>query len=249
MTLCRSFFFLRLPCVLAPSPVAVADVCVWLSWCLACACVWLLQVQAMQARTRGGCVALVSNSWLLRRARSCMYPALPPWLFVGNRDAALNLARLSALGVSHVVNAAEELVPPHPLRFVCHTVPLVDIGRSELVPHLHAVFGVLQECRAAGTAALVYCDSGCSRAPAVVIAYLVAVLGMPLVRAMASMAAAARHFAPLTLSPLLRLQLALLEVEVLGLSSVASVRDPVWNFPQWNAIKGNGLASMPDAQS
>ena len=134
------------------------------------------------------------------------------------------------------VPRCQPVLPPVLLR-----VPLVDVGACDLRPHLDACFAALESCRMSGTAALVYCDTGCSRAVAVVVAYLVFAMDWPLFAAMNLMVKRCGGIAQARPSPSLRLQLALLEVEKRAVSSVATVSHPLWNFAQWNAVKG----SMP----
>ena len=205
-----------------------------------------VQLAALQERRSCRWIGYLSARLLLRRARSCLYLAVPSWLYIGNATAAMDSGRLCALGISHVLNAALELVPPHPATFVSHTVPLADLGRCDITPHLEPAFARLDACRVAGTAALVYCDNGCSRAVVIVIAYLVSRYRWPLYTAMRTLQRhASSQLAPCP-TPMLRLQLALLEVDVFGYSTVAAVDDPLWDFPLWNCVKGTVPAPFPD---
>merc|ERR1719487_1505311 len=85
-----------------------------------------------------------------------------PGLFVGDVEASKALP----LGVTHVVIAAKGLERYHPVHYL--ELPLLDDSVDELLPHLPRCMEFMEKAGAV----LVHCHAGCSRSPAVAIAFL-----------------------------------------------------------------------------
>ncbi|MBY0232294.1 MAG: dual specificity protein phosphatase family protein [Gemmataceae bacterium] len=98
-------------------------------------------------------------------------------LWLGNRESARDLGRLKALGITHVVNCADELPDYHPndLRYL--SLKLTDPDPL-FHRHLERIGPFIDEGRKAG-GVLVHCFAGVSRSPSVLLFYLCH-LGEPL---------------------------------------------------------------------
>lgn len=92
-------------------------------------------------------------------------------VFLGNREAARDAARLHQHGITHVVNCAEELPNYHEDQFEYLALKLLDPD-----PNLHLLVpracAFIDAARQKSGKVLVHCFAAVSRSPAVVLAYL-----------------------------------------------------------------------------
>jgi hypothetical protein len=91
-------------------------------------------------------------------------------LYLGNREAARDLKRLTEAGITHVVNCADELPNYHEGQLVYLALGLRDPDPN-LGGHLARVCGFIDQGRKKGRV-LVHCFAAISRSPAVVLGYL-----------------------------------------------------------------------------
>ncbi|MFO0846259.1 MAG: dual specificity protein phosphatase [Gemmataceae bacterium] len=92
-------------------------------------------------------------------------------LYLGNREDARDLRRLTEAGVTHVVNCAHELPNYHEGRFHYLALQLRDPDPGMIDCFDHA-WRFIDEGRAQKGAVLVHCVAAVSRSPAVVLSYL-----------------------------------------------------------------------------
>src|SRR5262245_59859080 len=90
-------------------------------------------------------------------------------LYLGNREAARDLSRLKAAGITHVVNCTEELPNYHE-----GELAYLGLGMQDPDPafsrHISAACRFMHDARASGRV-LVHCFAAVSRSPSVVLAY------------------------------------------------------------------------------
>ena len=135
---------------------------------------------------------------LLRRlaalagAAAARAPAeVAPRVFLGGAVAADATHLLAHLGVTHVLNATEELLPPPPAAgFAFLRLPLRDDEAEDVSVHFERAAAWVDAALAGGGAVLVHCHEGRSRSVALVAAWLMASRGLALREALAAMRAA-----------------------------------------------------------
>ena len=103
-------------------------------------------------------------------------------LYLGNRHAAASLSLLRNLGVTHVVNAADEQPNFHPEDLVYYNCYLKDnlTERVDFEGPLRFIQSALDQ----GGVVFVHCAAGVSRSATIVLAYLMRAHGMSLNQAM-----------------------------------------------------------------
>ena len=102
-----------------------------------------------------------------------------PFLFMSGYDSACNWSQLSGSGISHVVNLTSQHCPNLQFSGVEYSsFCLSDHPEFDLTPHLHQILNVISSKIREGKRVLVHCKMGISRAPSVVIAFLIKSLGM-----------------------------------------------------------------------
>lgn len=101
---------------------------------------------------------------------------LPHFLYLGDRVTASDPDRLRSLGITHIINATEDISNffsgSSSLHY--HRCPIKD--RSDAAPDMEALFPecvrFLDSCAARSGRALVHCRAGVSRSATIVIGYL-----------------------------------------------------------------------------
>lgn len=111
-----------------------------------------------------------------------------PNLFVGNAEAAENLEYLKKIGITHVVNMAEEDVDTDASTYEDTAIQylgiaIVDWASSKIDAHFQNVSKFIENGIKTGGKVLVHCFMGYSRSATVAIAYLMMCEGMSAVKA------------------------------------------------------------------
>ncbi|KAI8899290.1 serine/threonine/tyrosine-interacting protein [Globomyces pollinis-pini] len=105
-----------------------------------------------------------------------------PGLFVGPYLAAKNLPELKRNGITHIVciRDGQELYmkPFYPNEFQYEIVQLSNSSFENLIPHLGKLNQLMYQTLNSGGRILVHCTGGISRAPAIIIGYLMECCGM-----------------------------------------------------------------------
>jgi hypothetical protein len=106
-----------------------------------------------------------------------------PNLFLGSDTVARDLPLLRAHGVTHVVNAASVACANYHEGLAAGlaycTLPLNDAKSEDLVPFVVEALSFLAPALAAGGVGFVHCHQGVSRSASIVVAYLMAISGLP----------------------------------------------------------------------
>ncbi|KAH8097213.1 phosphatase [Aureococcus anophagefferens] len=140
-------------------------------------------------------------------------------IVLGCREDAMDLKGLQELGVTHVLNACSQLPNYHPDHFVYHKIAILDAPKAPIVTCAEVAAQFLQRVERVGGRCLVHCIAGSSRSVTLTLMHLMISHRVPLhvgfhhVNRMRPQANPNEGF---------KLQLALLEVKVLGGSSVAA---------------------------
>ncbi|KAI3425893.1 hypothetical protein D9Q98_007866 [Chlorella vulgaris] len=122
---------------------------------------------------------------------------LMPRLYLSGAVEASSLHLLKHMGISHVLNATEDLLlPEEGLGFVCLRCPLRDVEEEDLLPFLPDATAFIDEGLAQGTGLLVHCHAGKSRSCSLVLAWLMTRRRWPLNRAMQFLQKARPEAAP-----------------------------------------------------
>jgi protein-tyrosine phosphatase len=103
-------------------------------------------------------------------------------LYLGSIGAALNLPELLSVGITHILCTATGVRSMHPDKFVYRTLTVLDSHSESLIDHfpdsIHWIECVLREN--ISRKILVHCFAGRSRSVAIVLAYLMYKLRIPL---------------------------------------------------------------------
>jgi protein-tyrosine phosphatase len=91
-------------------------------------------------------------------------------LYLGNRESARDLRRLQTVGITHIVNCAEELFNYHEGKFHYHSMCMQDPDPA-FASLIEATCRFIDEGRQSGKV-LVHCFAGVSRSPSTILAYL-----------------------------------------------------------------------------
>ncbi|MBN3314663.1 DUS14 phosphatase, partial [Atractosteus spatula] len=103
---------------------------------------------------------------------------ITPSLFLSSADAALNQALVSSKGITLIVNVTLAHTCPAYRGVECVRVPVSDLPHARLGDHFDSVALRIHNNRGGST--LVHCAAGMSRAPTVVMAYLMRYKGVTL---------------------------------------------------------------------
>ncbi|XP_068186159.1 dual specificity protein phosphatase 19 [Antennarius striatus] len=95
-----------------------------------------------------------------------------PYLLLGSQDAAHDFGTLKKFKVSHILNVAFGVENLFPDLFIYETVSILDRPDADLLSHIQVCCDFIQQARREKGVVLVHCNAGVSRAPAVVIGYL-----------------------------------------------------------------------------
>ena len=92
----------------------------------------------------------------------------------------MNQQRLLVMGVTHIVNCTHDLPSEFPGSFVYMRIPIKDEEQANAGQHFPKVIEFFKRVEDKQGKMFVHCTVGASRAPTMVIAYLVAARGVPL---------------------------------------------------------------------
>ena len=164
-------------------------------------------------------------------------------IVLGCREDAMDVKRMQAIGVTHVLNTCIQLPNYHPDAFIYHKIPLLDAPNAPIAMCCDVAANFLQRVERMGGRALVHCIAGSSRSVTLAIMHLIVSHRVPLHVAFHHINKLRPQANP---NEGFKLELALLEIKVLGGSSVASKdAGQAWNFYAWNMRKSS-VPQIPD---
>ncbi|XP_038078196.1 dual specificity protein phosphatase 19-like [Patiria miniata] len=95
-----------------------------------------------------------------------------PGLLLSSQDVATNLDLLNQHCVTHILNVATGISNVFPDTFVYKTVEILDLPETEITGYFEECFQFLDVARDIKGTVLVHCNAGVSRAPSIVIGYI-----------------------------------------------------------------------------
>jgi len=139
-------------------------------------------------------------------------------IVLGGRDDANNDAVLQALGITHILNVANQLPNYFEDRYVYLHIPLHDTDETSVVAAMPKANEFICAAQELGGRVLVHCISGVSRSVTVVIMHLMMKHDMPLRDAYGYIKSCRPFITP---NDGFKMQLCEMELELFGCSSVA----------------------------
>lgn len=103
---------------------------------------------------------------------------IQPFLLLGSQDAAHDFGTLRKYKVSHILNVAFGVDNVYPELFIYKTISILDQPDTDLTLHIQDCCDFITQARNEKGMVLVHCNTGVSRAPAVVIGYLMSCDGL-----------------------------------------------------------------------
>uniref|UniRef100_A0A8C6SM17 Dual specificity protein phosphatase 19 n=1 Tax=Neogobius melanostomus TaxID=47308 RepID=A0A8C6SM17_9GOBI len=119
-----------------------------------------------------------------------------PYLLLGSQDSAHDFATLQKHKVSHILNVAFGVDNVFPELFIYKTVSILDQPDTDLTQHIPDCCGFITQAHNEKGVVLVHCNTGVSRAPAVIIGYLMSCDGLSFDDAMSLVRTARPNSAP-----------------------------------------------------
>ncbi|KAG2458912.1 dual specificity protein phosphatase 19a [Polypterus senegalus] len=101
-----------------------------------------------------------------------------PWLFLASQDVAQDFESLKKIKVSHILNVAYGVENAFPDHFTYRTLAILDLPDTDITSYFQECFDFISEARSQNGVVLVHCNAGVSRAPSIVIGYLMSVDGL-----------------------------------------------------------------------
>ncbi|CAE7499801.1 SSH1 [Symbiodinium microadriaticum] len=127
--------------------------------------------------------------WYKNKIKREKYSKVFPWLYVGDKTMAANLTFLAGQGFTHILNVTKEVKNYFGEKFVYLRLSVADKENENLSVRYTKAFQFIQRVVASKGKLFVHCTAGSSRAPAIVIAYLIAIRKIPLFDALEYMTA------------------------------------------------------------
>lgn len=108
--------------------------------------------------------------------RSQPYTYVLPWLILGRGgDITSNSNILMKLGITHIMNVTKDIPNSHPGRFVYQRIPIDDSTNVDGAAKFAKAIAFIKRVANCRGKLYVHCNAGASRAPLMVLAYLVKV--------------------------------------------------------------------------
>ena len=158
-------------------------------------------------------------------------------IVLGARDDATNAELMHKMGVTHVLNMASQLPNYHEkagtYKFVYLKIPLLDDEATDVRAAMKQAFPFMERVENLRGRVMVHCIAGASRSVTVVLMYLMMKHSIPLRTAYNYVKS---HRPQVAVNDGFKMQLALLEVELFGCTSVGTKKaGPDWAFYKWRS--------------
>eukprot|EP00597_Dinobryon_sp_UTEXLB2267_P006396 CAMPEP_0170081402 /NCGR_PEP_ID=MMETSP0019_2-20121128/17275_1 /TAXON_ID=98059 /ORGANISM="Dinobryon sp., Strain UTEXLB2267" /LENGTH=151 /DNA_ID=CAMNT_0010295807 /DNA_START=428 /DNA_END=880 /DNA_ORIENTATION=- len=146
-------------------------------------------------------------------------------ILLGSRSDASDLTSLKRNGVTHILNMAQQLPLYFHSEFICMKIPLQDSSQVNITDYQNVICMYLSHIENIGGRVLVHCISGVSRSVAAVIMHFIADHKFKLKDIYGYIASCRHQISP---NDGFKFQLAMLEINELGYSTVAGPGEKVW---------------------
>ncbi|XP_056392085.1 dual specificity protein phosphatase 19 [Hyla sarda] len=97
---------------------------------------------------------------------------IKPWLLLGSQDVAQDLDVLKKYKVTHILNVAYGVENVFPDEFTYKKLSILDLPETDITSYFQECFDFIEVARLRNGVVLVHCNAGVSRAPAIIIGYL-----------------------------------------------------------------------------
>ncbi|XP_053554517.1 dual specificity protein phosphatase 19 [Bombina bombina] len=95
-----------------------------------------------------------------------------PWLLLGSQDVAQDMEVMKKYKVSHILNVAYGVENSNQTEFVYKKISILDLPETDITSYFPECFDFIEQANMQGGIVLVHCNAGVSRAPAIVIGFL-----------------------------------------------------------------------------
>lgn len=95
-----------------------------------------------------------------------------PGLYIGNYDAATNIVLLQHHSITHILIVGEGLAQRFPNSYTYKQINIYDLTSCNIHQYFEECNEFIESCFRTKGKVLVHCDNGISRAPTIVIAFL-----------------------------------------------------------------------------
>lgn len=165
-------------------------------------------------------------------------------IVLGGRDDANDKSLMRNLGITHVLNVAQQLTNSFEGSFVYLKLNIIDNADVDLTPYIKPAISFIKHVESIGGRVLVHCIAGVSRSVSMILAHLMSHHRMDLVGAYNHVKSHRPFIRP---NDGFKVQLAKYELAELGFSSVAEKSaGPDWDFYGVNNIKATlSIKSAP----
>uniref|UniRef100_A0A8C5MIV0 Dual specificity protein phosphatase 19 n=1 Tax=Leptobrachium leishanense TaxID=445787 RepID=A0A8C5MIV0_9ANUR len=97
---------------------------------------------------------------------------IKPWLLLGSQDVAQDLNVLKTYKVTHILNVAYGVENVFPEEFNYKKISILDLPETEITSYFPECFEFIEHAKKQDGVVLVHCNAGVSRAPAIIIGFL-----------------------------------------------------------------------------
>ncbi|XP_075685662.1 dual specificity protein phosphatase 19 [Rhinoderma darwinii] len=97
---------------------------------------------------------------------------IKPWLLLGSQDIGQDPDILRKYKVTHILNVAYGVENIFPDEFTYKKLSILDLPETDITSYFPECFDFIEEARLQTGVVLVHCNAGVSRAPAIIIGYL-----------------------------------------------------------------------------
>ncbi|XP_004628746.1 dual specificity protein phosphatase 19 [Octodon degus] len=123
-------------------------------------------VEEVEASGGGGC------GYVQDLSADLQVGVVKPWLLLGSQDAAHDLDVLKKHKVTHILNLAYGVENAFPSEFTYKSISILDLPETSILSYFPECFEFIEQAKMKDGVVLVHCNAGVSRAPAIVIGFL-----------------------------------------------------------------------------